>query len=330
MALISVVVPIYKVERYLSDCIDSVLQQTFRDFELILVDDGSPDKCGEICETYKANEKKYGISIHVIHRENGGLSAARNSGIDWVFENSNSEWITFIDSDDAIVENYLEALYDAVYNNEAEIATCLSRKVIDEQMYYHLTVPIKDTAVMSGRDACIEQYTTAEKVKEVAWGKLYKRELFSKLRYPEGKINEDEYTTPILLYEASKVVCICNALYLYRYREDSIMNERFSIKRYDGIEGFTHCINYFMEKKEIEIVNYIRYKKNIQIAYFALLSKKHGSFDLIPDEYKMSEKQALRFLKKNCSSIEYDFYLDVLYHKRVVLRAYARKIGLIR
>ena len=330
MALISVVVPIYKVERYLSDCIDSVLQQTFRDFELILVDDGSPDKCGEICETYKANEKKYGISIHVIHRENGGLSAARNSGIDWVFENSNSEWITFIDSDDAIVANYFEALYDASKNNNAEIATCLSCKVTDDLMDYKTTVPISEVTVLSGRDACIEQYTTSKLVKEVAWGKLYRRGLFNSIRYPEGKINEDDFTTPILLYSASKVVCIRNPLYLYRFRENSIMNEQFNIRRYDEIEGFSHCIDYFSEKHEREIVELIREKKDKRLAYYVLLSKKNHMLNQIPRVYRMSEKHALRYLKANCSSEEYDFYLDILHHKRVILRAYAKKFGLIQ
>ena len=330
MALISVVVPIYKVEKYLPDCIESILQQTFRDFELILVDDGSPDKCGEICEYYKANSSEYGIDIHVIHRENGGLSAARNSGIDWAFENSSSQWFTFIDSDDAIVTNYLEALYIAAKNNNADIATCLSCKVTDDLMDYQVTVPITDVTVLSGRDACIEQYTIAKLVKEVAWGKLYKRELFNSIRYPVGKINEDEFTTPILLYNSSNVACIYREMYLYRYREESIMNESFNIKRYDGIDGFSYCVGYFSEKDEDEIVKYIIAKRDKMIAYYALLSKRDHMLDSIPEDYRMSERQALRYLKSNCISEEYDFFLDILHHKRVILRAYAKRLGLIQ
>lgn len=96
MSEITVVVPVYKVEQYLHRCIDSILVQTYRDFELILIDDGSPDSCGMICDEYAKSDSR----IHVIHQENGGLSAARNAGIDWAFANSDSQWLTFIDSDD--------------------------------------------------------------------------------------------------------------------------------------------------------------------------------------------------------------------------------------
>ena len=111
--LISIVVPIYKVEKYIHRCIESILAQTFTDFDLILVDDGSPDNCGKICDEYAVKDKR----IHVIHKENGGLSDARNAGIDWAFANSDSEWITFIDSDDWIHPKYLETLYNAVFTS---------------------------------------------------------------------------------------------------------------------------------------------------------------------------------------------------------------------
>ena len=105
---ISVIVPVYKVEKYLSRCIDSILAQTYTDFELILVDDGSPDNCGKICDGYAEKDNRV-----VIHQGNGGISAARNAGIDWAFENSDSEWIAFIDSDDWVHPLYLECLYNA-------------------------------------------------------------------------------------------------------------------------------------------------------------------------------------------------------------------------
>jgi len=110
MPAISIIVPVYKVEAYLARCVDSILDQSFRDFELILVDDGSPDNCGAICEEYARKDSR----IHVIHQENGGLSAARNAGIDWAFENSNSQWLTFVDSDDWLHREYLNVLYRAV------------------------------------------------------------------------------------------------------------------------------------------------------------------------------------------------------------------------
>ena len=117
---ISVIVPVYNVEKYLNRCIDSILAQTFTDFELILVDDGSPDNCGKICDEYAAKDSR----IHVIHKANGGLSDARNAGIDWAFANSNSEWVTFMDSDDWIPDNYLFELYHACVQNLSQVAIC--------------------------------------------------------------------------------------------------------------------------------------------------------------------------------------------------------------
>ena len=118
MAKISVIVPVYKVEQYLNRCIDSLLCQTFSDFELILVDDGSPDACPAICDSYAEKDAR----VHVIHQANGGLSAARNAGIEWSLQKSDSEWISFVDSDDWVHERYLESLFSAVRETGAEVA----------------------------------------------------------------------------------------------------------------------------------------------------------------------------------------------------------------
>ena len=121
MPVISVIVPVYKVEPYLHRCVDSILSQTYTDFELILVDDGSPDNCGAICDKYAKLDSR----IHVLHKKNGGLSSARNAGIDWVFANSDSQWFSFIDSDDWVHPQYLELLYQAVKAYEVRISQCL-------------------------------------------------------------------------------------------------------------------------------------------------------------------------------------------------------------
>ena len=127
MSQISVIVPVYKVEAYLPACIDSILAQTFTDFELILIDDGSPDHCGTICDEYAKKD----VRIHVIHQENGGLSAARNAGIDWVFKNSDSQWITFVDSDDMIISGMLERLRSVILITKADVCTCLHQRFDD-------------------------------------------------------------------------------------------------------------------------------------------------------------------------------------------------------
>ena len=118
MPMISVVVPVYKVEHYLHRCVDSILNQSYSDFELILVDDGSPDNCGMICDEYAAKDAR----IHVIHQQNGGLSAARNTGIDWLCENSDSKWLTFIDSDDWIHKDYLKILLEQAIKSGSRVS----------------------------------------------------------------------------------------------------------------------------------------------------------------------------------------------------------------
>ena len=120
MANISVIVPVYKVEAFLSRCVESILAQTYRDFELILVDDGSPDNCGVLCDGYALRDSR----VHVIHQENGGLSAARNTGIDWVFANSVSRWIAFVDSDDWVHPDFLKVLYETAEKTLCKLSVC--------------------------------------------------------------------------------------------------------------------------------------------------------------------------------------------------------------
>ena len=124
MPQISVIVPVYKVELYIRRCIDSILAQTFSDYELILVDDGSPDKCGAVCDEYAKQDNR----IHVLHQENAGLSVARNTGIDWTFSHSDSKWLTFIDSDDWVHPRYLEALFLAVQKTGLPLATVAHKR----------------------------------------------------------------------------------------------------------------------------------------------------------------------------------------------------------
>ena len=120
MAEISVIVPVYKVEAFLGRCVDSILSQSFSDFELILVDDGSPDNCGKMCEDYAKQDDR----IHVIHQKNGGLSAARNTGIDWTFKHSESRWLAFVDSDDWVHPDYLKILYNTAKHTSCKLSAC--------------------------------------------------------------------------------------------------------------------------------------------------------------------------------------------------------------
>ena len=162
--LISVVVPIYNVEKYLNRCVDSILNQTFTDFELILVDDGSPDNCGKICDEYAEKDNR----VRVIHKPNGGLSDARNAGIEWALKNSDSEWITFIDSDDWVHPNYLEFLLQAAEKNNTSVSICGFVRTENKSDFPKYSFESK---VYSNEDFWIEKNVNAV----IACAKLYKK-----------------------------------------------------------------------------------------------------------------------------------------------------------
>ena len=177
MAKISVIVPVYKVEKYLERCVDSILNQTYTDFELLLVDDGSPDNCGKMCDEYAEKDNR----IFVIHQKNGGLSAARNTGINWFYEQNNSDYITFLDSDDWVHPDYLKILMDGITKNNVILSVCNYTRVTEiiphekfDNVEYELTFP-EDFLVNHSW-----QYN-------YAWGKLYHKSLFEDVRYPVGK-----------------------------------------------------------------------------------------------------------------------------------------------
>ena len=228
MSLITVIVPVYKVEPYLSRCVDSILAQTFTDFELILVDDGSPDKCGAICDEYAEKH----AHIHVIHQPNGGLSAARNAGIEWAFSNSDSKWLAFIDSDDWVHPKYLEFLYRAAQENNVKISVC-EYKETDTLKPVDSSVEFK-AQIVNGIDFwCSEKNVIAT----VAWNKIYQKDIFYACRYPVGKIHEDEYVTYKLLYQTRNIVYVKVPLYYYYHNLQGITKSAYSLKRLDAIEA---------------------------------------------------------------------------------------------
>lgn len=239
MPLISVIVPVYKVEPYLSRCIDSILAQTFADFELILVDDGSPDNCGKICDEYAQKDKR----IQVIHKENGGLSSARNEGIDWSFANSNSQWLTFIDSDDWIHPQYLELLLSGATSTNTDICVCEYTETSEFSDFENLNKV--NAQKLSPEDFFVNHHVTAV----IACGKLYKKSCFKNIRYPLGKIHEDEYTTYKILFEKNYISYLKVPLYFYYTNSDSIVRSEWSPKRLDAIQAFHEQILFFEKNK---------------------------------------------------------------------------------
>lgn len=233
--LISVIVPVYNVEKYLDKCLDSLVNQTYKNLEIILVNDGSTDNSSIICNNWSIKDNR----IKVIDKANGGLSDARNVGID----NSNGEYIVFVDSDDWIDINFISSLYVQIDKYEADIAASTIVKSYDD---HEETQPINDEkrvftseeamdTLLSGRDFCA-----------VAWNKLYKRNIIGSIRFPVGKIHEDEFFTYKVIANAKKLILVPEAIYYYRQRTGSIM-QKWTPNHLDALEAFKERMD-FMNK----------------------------------------------------------------------------------
>lgn len=240
MAQISVIVPVYKVEAYLARCVESLLGQSFGDFRLILVDDGSPDRCGEICEEFARRDSR----IQVLHRENGGLSAARNTGIDWALAHTHSPWLAFVDSDDWVDRTFLAQLHQAAEESGCLLSACGLYRTGGESR--ESTPPYRWEKMAA--DAYYCSPTVHGGVTAVAWNKLYHRSLFSQCRYPEGKLHEDEFTTYRLVYQAGEVAVVEGALYAYFQNQGGIMASPWSPRRLDALEAVEGQMAYAREK----------------------------------------------------------------------------------
>ncbi len=318
MPEISVIVPVYNVEKYLRPCIDSILAQTFTDFELILVDDGSPDRCGEICDEYEQIDKR----IRVIHQENGGLSAARNAGLDVM----SGEYVTFIDSDDLVDKRFLEELYDNLQKDEAQISLCQLQEFENISEIKNLYGSQFKSNVISGQQAALAVYRFASGVVVTACGKLYQKGLFSNIRFPVGKIHEDQAIIPIVLFNAEVVSVSYEKLYFYRKAENSIMNRDFSIQRYDEIHAVENCITYFEQNNAFGIVEEAEKIKKSLIAVHALQAKKQGIYKEVPKEYKIGEYRALKYLYTHLSDDRFTYQLAKVHPNWLLPHAYLRKI----
>lgn len=264
MDLITVIVPVYNVEKYFKQCLDSIINQTYKNLEIILINDGSPDNCGKICDEYAKKDNR----IKVIHKENGGLSSARNAGLDI----ATGEYISFIDSDDCVAENFIETLYKLCIENNCDISECDFLK-------------FENNVVTQAKIAEIQCYTSneiqhkiysEEYVKTiVVWNKLYKRYLYKGLRFPVGKINEDEFITYKVLYNCKNNIAVTNEqLYYYRYNAQSIMGRKFNEKRLDALEAFEERKQFYKDRNEVELYNKtVAQYQQILILFYGLAKK---------------------------------------------------------
>lgn len=244
---LSIIVPIYKVEKYLKECVDSILNQTFTDFELILVDDGSPDDCPKMCDSYAQQDDR----IRVIHQKNKGLSAARNVGI----EMARGRWLGFIDSDDFVAPDFYEKLLAAAEAATADCAICSIQFVQEDGQLIQTPAEmcIKD-GVCTGKEVL---NTIARRVNTpyaVAWNKIYRRDVFKTMRYPEGRANEDVFVFGELFSTVKTVAQIKEQLYYYRQREGSIMRSRCTVRNLDSMWSFVSCYEYFEAHGESDLL----------------------------------------------------------------------------
>ena len=245
MDLISVIVPVYKVEKYLYKCVDSILAQTYTNLEIILVDDGSPDNCGKICDEYAVKDSR----IIVIHQPNGGLSAARNAGLDI----ATGDFIGFVDSDDYIAPDMYEKLYNALKENDADLSICNFVYVDSNGNDLNLYPPYS-AKLYKGREI-MHLFSERNYVCFVTvWNRLYRKQLFDNLRFEIGKTNEDEFIAHKIFYRCNTIVFTENTFYYYLKREDSIMGSSVAINRSDGVEGIYNRLQFLKENyPEVDI-----------------------------------------------------------------------------
>lgn len=274
MDLISIIVPVYNVEKYIYQCVDSIINQTYTNIEIILVDDGSPDNCGKICDEYAQKDSR----IKVIHKSNGGLSDARNHGIDV----ATGEWLMFVDSDDWIESDMAEKLYEAVSVNNAQIAQC---KVVlfDEEKEFIPDNFIVDAGCFSGlellkRDVILTAFV-------VAWNKLYHKTIFSNLRYQKGIICEDEQIIHRILYRAERVCVLDDILYHYRQTPTSIMGNKYSANRLDYFTGMAQRVKFYYNNSTL-----LECAEKVLEAYFWALDIIYFKIEKRPGSRKKMRK----------------------------------------
>ncbi len=239
--MISIIIPVYNVEQYLDKCLQSVINQTYQDIEIILVDDGSSDSSGILCDKWKEKDSR----IKVIHKSNGGLSNARNVGI----EQANGKYLMFIDSDDIVANDLCKVLFEMLKNNHADISICNATHIFNNEFDF------KNTGKIYCYDCneAISQLWYQKSFLPSAWGKLYKKSLFNNIRFPKGKIYEDMFTTYKLIFRSRCIVKSERKLYHYLIREDSILGTVNVKKQLDMVEAAEEMLDFAIKNASSSI-----------------------------------------------------------------------------
>lgn len=303
--IISIIVPIYNVDQYLDKCINSIINQTYKNIEIILIDDGSTDNSLTICNNYSKQDSR----IKVIHKENGGLSDARNKGI----EIAKGEYITFIDSDDYVDLDYVEILYNTITKYEADISISTHRilfpnKTVDKYTFEEY---------VSTKEEILDKLLYDDGIDTSAWGKLYKKFLFKDIRFPKGRLFEDAATTYKLIDNANKIAVYSKPTYNYVIRENSISNVGFSEKKLDLIKSTQEMTDYIRARYPGLEKGCNRRLMFSYLATFTQLAKSKSKNKKIKDKL-------LRYIKDNKREILKDKKVP----KRDKLGIYATTFGI--
>lgn len=286
--MISVIVPVYNVEKYLERCVKSIVAQTYKDLEILLIDDGSTDKSGEMCDAFQQTDSR----IKAFHKQNGGLSDARNYGI----EHSAGEFISFVDSDDYIDEKMLETLHRLITENDADLAVCSAMDVFEGKE----VTQVKEIKEFNLNKVESYKYMLRGDGIPSACNKLYKRQTVGNVRFPVGKLYEDGFFTPQILKKVEKTAVTSKPMYYYFRRADSITTKPFRKGDLDVIEAYDKCVK---QVKELcpEALPYAEFR--YRNAYFNVLDKM-----LMRDDCKEipEYKQVVKYLKKHTAQIVKD------------------------
>ena len=233
---ISVIVPVYNVELFLSDCIESILNQTYKHLEIIIIDDGSTDSSSKICDNYALTDNR----IRVIHQKNGGLSEARNVGLEY----ATGDVISFVDSDDLLHVDFYQKLLPILIENNLDIIECGYKKFTENS---DIEIKFSNTKIEIFNTLASLELLMKEYFKQTVWNKIYRKEVLQNITFPVRKLHEDEYWTYKVFGNSKKIGKVSYVLHFYRQQSDSIMGKRYSLDRLDGLAALAERIDYMKE-----------------------------------------------------------------------------------
>lgn len=286
--LISVIVPVYNVEKYLDVCIQSIVKQTYKNLEIILIDDGSSDQSSKICDDWSKKDGR----IKAFHQENQGAAMAKNQGLDI----ASGDLITFVDSDDCIKNNAYERLYQLMKAKRCDIVEC-------NYQCFEKDIVIKDESIKEKIETCtnleaLDYLIDNSKMKQVVWNKLYKKETIKDIRFPKGRYIDDEFWTYKVVNQANKVCITDEKLYFYRQHSSSIMGRKYNVRRLDVVDALKERMLYIKEKQP-------RLENKATLSYIAMVMYQYQCLSLHKNQLDQDKSfrrklfQDFRELKKS-------------------------------